>query len=188
MNISNKKVFINFRYFLVLPVICCLYLIIAYNNLTDDNKSKNYNVEENDYLQTSYILDDENGYKDSINIIDTKPISDIEAINIEEYKFSVKNIYDEAIDYYIRIINNDEMIEFDKCEKKLIDNTYLRYKLDNNVNQFLMDTNNEILYKGHLEKGSSNIHSLKIWVTNLVDGDSFNKHFHGKIQIYRLNR
>lgn len=184
MNISKKSIFINYKYFFILPFLLCISLVLTYDK--SDTETINYNVEKNEYLQTSYLFDETDGYMDSIDIIDSKPISDNSINSITEYRFSVKNVNNESINYYIKIIPNEEMIDFEGCRDNLIDYSYLRYKLDSSGISFFADAEDGILYKGHLEKGSSNVHSLKIWVTNLVDGNSFNKHFHGKIQIYKI--
>ncbi|MDD3241245.1 MAG: hypothetical protein PHQ64_00495 [Bacilli bacterium] len=187
MDLSSKKVFINYKYFLVLPIILLVYFVFGFYNYNNEQSKIDYNVENNKYLQSSFSFDKEEGYMDLVDIIDTKPISDLEAADLDGYKFSVKNIYEEAIDYVIKIVPNEEMIKFDNCADNLIDSSYLRYKLDNQNNRFFLENEQEILYKGHLEKGSSNIHILKIWVTNLIDGATINRHFHGKIQISRIN-
>ena len=109
----------------------------------------------------------------TINLVDTYPLTDSEGLALEGYDFTLKNTGTVAVDYAIYLDN----IEIISPDVKL-DDMYLKYSLDKNsikgnadyLNNLGVD-GSRILDQGTLESNEQNSYVLRVWPTIEIDGD-----------------
>ena len=127
---------------------------------TKTSEGNEYNVVQVGELELSYVdLNDEGNV---LQLADSYPISDTDGEASTPYRFSVENTGTIIADYTVKIVDDADTIEADGCSDNLLDNTYIRYKFDNETSQNLIDkkdatTNEYVIYSGTLEPFESNI-------------------------------
>ena len=121
----------------------------------------------------------------TINLVDTYPLTDSEGLALEGYDFTLKNTGTVAVDYAIYLDN----IEIISPDVKL-DDMYLKYSLDKNsikgnadyLNNLGVD-GSRILDQGTLESNEQNSYVLRVWPTIEIDGDFGGQVWKGKLRI-----
>lgn len=133
----------------------------------------------------SFSMDSQN---DGITLEKTWPLIDFEGMQLEGYKFTVKNNCDKPMDYRIELNNlvespqnylNDEFVAV------LLDYGY-KYKLSELEN--LENTDQSIRAKKTLAYdtvmgGATNSHTLRLWVDESATNEAQNKSFLSKVSI-----
>lgn len=146
-----------------------------------------YNVITVGDLDISYV-DTGDGYGDVLSLKDAYPISDNDASSLTPYRFSIENTGSVGIDFKIKIVNDEAIIAADGCSNNLLDPSYIKFQLDNGAKTLLSSTQSSgyTIYNGTIQAGhSSEIHELKIWITNTASNlnGALGKHFHGKVVV-----
>ena len=153
---------------------------------TKTSEGNEYNVVQVGELELSYVdLNDEGNV---LQLADSYPISDTDGEASTPYRFSVENTGTIIADYTVKIVDDADTIEADGCSDNLLDNTYIRYKFDNETSQNLIDkkdatTNEYVIYSGTLEPFESNIHEIRLWINENSPNSILGTHYHGKVVI-----
>lgn len=158
----------------------------SYALFSSTSKADEYNVLKVGELEISYV-DTGDGYGDVLSLSGAYPISDTEGINSTPYRFSITNTGSITADFKIKILYDESIIEEDKCQDNLLDQKYVKYRFDNNEPVLLSDKESEdyVIYEanGLLPAKSSEIHEIRIWITENAPNEVLGKHFHGKVVI-----
>ena len=121
----------------------------------------------------------------TINLVDTYPLTDSEGLALEGYDFTLENTGTAAVDYAIYLDN----IEITSPDVKL-DDMYLKYSLDKNsikgnadyLNNLGVD-GSRLLDQGTLGSNEQNSYVLRVWPTIEIDGDFGGQVWKGKLRI-----
>ena len=121
----------------------------------------------------------------TINLVDTYPLTDSEGLALDGYDFTLENTGTAAVDYVIYL--DDVAIESPDVK---LDDMYLKYSLDkDNVvgNAEFLETLGEdgsrILDQGTLNSEESHSYILRVWPTVDIDGDFGGQVWKGKLRI-----
>mgnify|MGYP001625952050 FL=1 len=145
----------------------------------------NYQKEGKDNVITLGNLELTLAEGNTINLVDTYPLTDSEGLALEGYDFTLENTGDAAVDYVIYLDN----VEVTSPDVKL-DDMYLKYSLDKNGIQGNADYLNNlgedgsrILDRGTLGSDDKNSYILRVWPTTEIDGDFGGQVWKGKLRI-----
>ena len=163
----------------------------SYALFTSSSSAGEYNVLKAGKLEISYV-EGENGYGDILSLNGAYPVSDAAGLQNDSYRFNITNTGNVAVDYRIRIENDDAIIQEDGCENNLLDFDYIKYTFDytqaNPVTPLLLSSNSDhVVYDSvaanqpGLQPGDSRIHEIKVWITEDAPNSVLGKHFHGKV-------
>ena len=124
-----------------------------------------------------------------INLSNALPISDEEGANLDPFEFKITNEGNSDATYKIRIVNDDNEIVKDGCEKNLLDLNDIKITINNEKPIILsnLKNNNYTIDEGIITKGESRGYNLKVWIRDTVKNKSLNKHYHGKVVIDSVN-
>lgn len=182
---NHQSVFILVAAFFLM--VCFFASSYSLNN--PDKYTKEYNYFNTENLEFSYV-DHGLGNGDVLSLVGTNPISDLDAVKQDGYRFSVTNISNTAHKYRIRLVEDIAVINEDACSSKLLYSNHIKYQFDNNSPKGLssIENNGYVLYESmdSILPGNSEIHELKIWLDedtprNLKD------HYHGRIVIEEID-
>ena len=121
----------------------------------------------------------------TINLVDTYPLTDSDGLALDGYDFTLENTGTATVDYVIYL----DDIEIESPDVKL-DDMYLKYSLDKNDSvgtaeylETLGEDGSRILDQGTLASDETNSYVLRIWPTIEVDGDFGGQVWKGKLRI-----
>lgn len=121
----------------------------------------------------------------TINLVDTYPLTDSEGLALDGYDFTLENTGTAAVDYVIYL--DDVAIESPDVK---LDDMYLKYSLDKDDvvgNADFLETLGEdgsrILDQGTLNSEESHSYILRVWPTVDIDGDFGGQVWKGKLRI-----
>ena len=121
----------------------------------------------------------------TINLVDTYPLTDSEGLALEGYDFTLENTGTAAVDYVIYLDN----LEITSPDIKL-DDMYLKYSFDKNDTvgtaeflESLGEDSSRILDQGTLNSSEENSYVLRVWPTIEVDGDFGGQVWKGRIRV-----
>lgn len=121
----------------------------------------------------------------TINLVDTYPLTDSEGLALDGYDFTLQNTGTASVDYIIYL----DDIEIESPDVKL-DNMYLKYSLDKNDSvgtaeylETLGENGSRILDQGTLTSSEENSYVLRVWPTIEIDGDFGGQVWKGKLRI-----
>ena len=189
----NKKVE-RFRGQIVITSIAVIALVVSmiggsYAIFSSSTSAGEYNVLTAGNLEISYV-EGENGYGDILSLNGSYPVSDSVGITGDAYRFSITNTGDIPLDYRIKIEYDDAIITEDGCSDNLLDFNYIKYNFDSSDSSYLLSsTTDHIIYDSAaanqpgLQPGSSQIHEIRLWITEDAPNSILGKHFHGKVVI-----
>ena len=121
----------------------------------------------------------------TINLVDTYPLTDSEGLALDGYDFTLQNTGTASVDYVIYLDN----VEIESPDVKL-DEMYLKYSLDKNDSvgtaeylETLGEDGSRILDQGTLTSNETNSYVLRVWPTVEIDGDFGGQVWKGKLRI-----
>ncbi|MBR4618784.1 MAG: hypothetical protein IKO49_05720 [Bacilli bacterium] len=164
---------------IVLVFILSLLVVKNYINLYKEDVVEAF---EDDI--TSIGIHKEEVNKQELSIINEMPLDDIQGSQKDPYTFKIKNNFDYEVRYNIYLIEDKEIEQLDNCINNLIDYNYIKYsvneKIDNVLNASL---NNNIIYTKILKPYEEEELNIRIWIdkTKSINMDTTNKHIHFKI-------
>ena len=189
----NKKVE-RFKGQIVVTGIAVVAVVISmiggsYALFSSSTSAGEYNVLTAGNLEISYV-EGENGYGDILSLTGAYPMSDSDGKLGNPYRFNVTNTGDVPLDYRIKIEYDDAIITEDGCQDNLLDFQYVKYNFDSaDTSALLSSTTDHIIYDSAkanqpgLQPGSSQIHEIRLWITEDAPNSILGKHFHGKVVI-----
>ena len=121
----------------------------------------------------------------TINLVDTYPLTDSEGLALDGYDFTLQNTGTASVDYVIYL----DDVEIESPDVKL-DDMYLKYSLDKNDSvgtaeylETLGENGSRILDQGTLTSSEENSYVLRVWPTIEIDGDFGGQVWKGKLRI-----
>lgn len=121
----------------------------------------------------------------TINLVDTYPLTDSEGLALDGYDFTLENTGTASVNYVIYLDN----VAIDSPDVKL-DDMYLKYSLDKNDSvgtadylETLGDDGSRVLDQGTLDSSEENSYILRVWPTVDIDGDFGGQVWKGKLRI-----
>ena len=145
----------------------------------------NYNKNGKDNIITLGNLELTLHEGETINLIDTYPITDSDALSNNGYSFTLENTGTVSVNYAIYL--DDLAVEANEVR---LDDMYLKYNLNknnSNDNPLYLETlgtsPNRVIDQGTLDALESNEYVLRIWPTVDVDGDFGGHVWKGKLRI-----
>ena len=182
--------------------ICVFALVVSfiggsYALFTSSSSAGEYNSLSVGDLEISYV-DTGAGYGDVLSLNGAYPMSDVDGAQTTPYRFSIENKGTIPLDFRIKLLDDESIIQQDGCGSNLIDKNYVMVKLDNNqpVTLGSLESNGYVIYSGNnlavgefdrletaLVPGSSEIHEVRIWIKSDAPNSVLGKHFHGKVVV-----
>lgn len=122
-----------------------------------------------------------NGLGDIISFVDVSPLKDEDGLKTKNYKIKIKNDSKVSKKYKIFIVDDEEMIQYDKCSDKIVERSFIRYSLDNHDIYSLGDEDVAVI-SGKLEANETVQYTLKVWISDNYSRTD-NIHYHGRIVV-----
>ena len=145
-----------------------------------------YNAFKEDDFEISYVAS-KNGYGNVLSLVNQKGISDSEGEKLAPYRFNVTNLGTTEKNFSLKINVDQSIVEEDDCFDKLLSTYYVKYKLDNEEPKrlSLLELNDYEIYTSSetLMPGSSEIHELRIWISDDSPSVVSDKHFHALVSV-----
>ena len=120
-------------------------------------------------------------YSSLINVNSLGKIEDSDALNIEPYKFSIKNNSNKAGDY---------LIYFKDISDKDISNNYIKYRIKKDNEEYSDIRNLAVdgrIYVDRLNPKEESFYSIQYWIDSLVYDSVKNNTFDSKISLINDN-
>ena len=161
---------------IVFIVLVSGYVIFsAIQNTISNNTLRNGNLLI-DYKDTKY------GFGDVVTMREINPLSDDKGKKLNNYQIKVSNKTIKDINYIVKLVYDQEMMELDECSDRYLALSNIKYSINNSGALILENEKEEIIYKGKVRAHDEDVLNISIWVSDAYKGD-LNKHFHGKFVI-----
>lgn len=125
------------------------------------------------------------GLGDTINLVDTLPLSDEEGLKTKKYIVKVYNKSDVEKTFQIFISDDEEMIKYDECSQKITDRKYVKYSV-NGGEAIYLDEKDLPVIERVIKPKEKIIYDLYVFV-----GEEYNLnkkiHYHGRIVVKEKN-
>lgn len=158
----------------------------SYAIFTSLNESKDYNVIQVGTLQIAYD-DTSNGLGNIISLNNAYPVSDLEGMSKDGYKFKITNTGTLATDYSVRVLNDEMMIEADGCGDNLLGLDNIKYSINGSDSAILSSTEltnpTYTIETGVLQPSESKTFEIKMWIKQDAGNEVLGTHYHGKVVI-----
>ena len=185
-----KKKFKMFKHQILITSICVFALVVSlisgsYALFTSQSSSGEYNYLKVGDLELSYV-DSGAGYGDVLNLNGAYPQSDSEGIKNTPYRFSIENTGSVTADFKIKIAYDEAVINEHGCSNNLLGMEYIKIKFDQNdpiLLGNLSDSDYTVYLKNNFIVGDSEIHEIRVWITDDAPNSVLGKHFHGKVVV-----
>lgn len=161
---------------IVFIVLVSGYVIFsAIQNTSSNNTLRNGNLLI-DYKDTKY------GFGDVVTMREINPLSDDKGKKLNNYQIKVSNKTIKDINYVVKLVYDQEMMELDECSDRYLALSNIKYSINNSGALVLENEKEEIIYKGKVRAHNEDVLNISIWVSDTYKED-LNKHFHGKFII-----
>lgn len=180
-----------FKHQLLITGIAAVALVISvigssYAIFTSSVSSGEYNVLQVGDLEISYV-DPGSGYGDVLSLNGAYPITDNEGKASTPYRFYIKNTGGIAVDFKLKLKNDESIVAADNCGNNLLDFDYVRVQFDSTGTVYtlsdLVSSDYTLYEKTNLAVNSSEIHEVRIWIDEHAPNSVLGKHFHGKLVV-----
>lgn len=123
----------------------------------------------------------------NIELLNTYPLTDNSGLKTKAYEFTIVNHSNYKLNYYVKLIEDEEAIKKCGCKNNLLDDSVLRYELKRNDSYINIDTlvNKEdwIIDNYKLDANGKMNYSLRLWLYENAGNQYMGKHFHAKIEV-----
>ena len=124
-----------------------------------------------------------------INLNGAYPTSDTEGQKTNPYSFRITNSGTLAAAYKVKIIDDQDMINEDKCQDNLLPKANIKVSI-NGGTPFLLnsvESNEYIINSDTLNPGGNKNFAIRIWIDENSGNEVLGKHYHGKIVVESAN-
>ena len=124
-----------------------------------------------------------------INLNGAYPTSDEEGQKTNPYSFRITNSGTLAAAYKVKIIDDQDMINEDKCQDNLLPKANIKVSI-NGGTPFLLnsvESNEYIINSDTLNPGGNKNFAIRIWIDENSGNEVLGKHYHGKIVVESAN-
>lgn len=174
---TRKQEFVIIGFILAL---CLVSTYFIYNKFSDERKI-DYNSEN-----LEVIFNDKTG--DKITLKKITPLNDSVGLSTKAHNFELNNNLTEKVNVQIKLEDDLEIIDKEKCNERLIpkDNIKVMIKKNNIESDIyrLSELDDGIILEDELDPIAHNTYAIRLWVdkdTALPAGSNF--HYHGIIKI-----
>lgn len=157
-----------------------IFLGGSYSIFSQIKKADDYNVLKTGTLALEF-QDTEEGLGNIISLNGEFPVSDDIGKEKQPYTFKIKNTGTVNATYKIRIVDDTDMIEADECADKQIEKSVIKYSLDEGEPLLLSQVPDTVVKEGDILGGSSETHTIRMWISDQAGNEVLGKHYHGKI-------
>lgn len=173
--------------FTLIMIFAIVILVIAgsYSIFTATNKSDDYNTVTVGTLKIDFLEESQ----DVLNLNGAYPTMDTEGEKLEPYQFKITNNGTLKASYKVRLINDDEVIEEDKCRSNLLSFSALKVKVNEESPVLLLDKyeNDYTVAEGIILPNETKEYSIRIWIKDTAGNEVLGRHYHGKIVVDSVN-
>lgn len=166
---------------LILIIICIIFLLgISYAIFTYFS-----NTDKKQKIKTGTLilnLKEDN----KLELVNTSPTSDVDAMQAASYNFTVENTGTETAKYQIYIIEDEEKYQADNCSDKKMPLSKIRFSVIKNQEANLIGNLGEqsgIISTPTLKAGSTDNYKVRLWIDEKASNEVAGLHFHAKLQI-----
>ncbi|MEG1351122.1 MAG: hypothetical protein RSC85_01410, partial [Bacilli bacterium] len=173
--------------FLSILGFCLIFMGSSYAIFSSVNKSTDYNVINIGTLQLQFN-DTEAGLGNIISLNNALPVSDTVGKSTTPYTFKITNTGTLSVDYTVKILNDQGIIDIDGCSNNLLPLTNLKYSIDDEGPVILStrESSGYLVKTGTLAANAVKTHTLRLWIDDASGNEVLNKHYHGKIVVEGL--
>lgn len=165
---------------ITVSVILAVFLISSYFVFSKIQKTKSDAVFRTGSLYYEFGKNS-TGLGDTINLVDTLPLSDKEGLKTKKYTVKIRNKADVEKTFQIFISDDEEMIKYDECSNRLTDRKYVKYSVNDEEASYLEEKDLPVI-EGVIKPNEELSYDLHVFV-----GDAYNLnkkvHYHGRIVI-----
>lgn len=178
------------RRMLFTSVLMMMFLLIiigylVFSNFENQSFTKNYT--DGNIITT--FKETDTGINDIITLGYDNISSDSYGLLSKPYIFKIKNKSNHETSYKIIIEEDSDMVLADDCEKLLVNINSIKYSLDGQKVNYLIDAfndNNYTLTTKKIKPNQTKTVKLYMWIDSSLISNFANNHFHGKIIIKDL--
>lgn len=186
---ENKKLSKEYKRqvkFTILSVFFVTIIMIssAYAIFSDVTRQQSDNTLTVGKLKIDFI-DTESGMGNIINLNGAYPVSDTVGNDTSPYIFKITNSGTLDAKYFVKIVDDQEVIAEDGCGSNLLPKDKIRVSVNKGEPFTLSDTaiNNYIIDQGDLLRNASKTYEIRIWISDQSGNEVLGKHYHGKIVV-----
>ena len=124
-----------------------------------------------------------------INLNGAYPTSDEEGQKTNPYSFRITNSGTLAAAYKVKIIDDQDMINEDKCQDNLLPKANIKVSI-NGGTPFLLnsvESNEYVINSDTLNPSGNKNFAIRIWIDENSGNEVLGKHYHGKIVVESAN-
>ncbi len=124
-----------------------------------------------------------------INLNGAYPTSDEEGQKTNPYSFRITNSGTLAAAYKVKIIDDQDMINEDKCQDNLLPKSNIKVSI-NGGTPFLLNSveeNEYVINSDTLNPSGNKNFAIRIWIDENSGNEVLGKHYHGKIVVESAN-
>ena len=124
-----------------------------------------------------------------INLNGAYPTSDTEGQKTNPYSFRITNSGTLAAAYKVKIIDDQDMINEDKCQDNLLSKANIKVSI-NGGTPFLLnsvESNEYVINSDTLNPSGNKNFAIRIWIDENSGNEVLGKHYHGKIVVESAN-
>ena len=184
------KAFSRETKFTIVSIFLLIIVMIssAYAIFSSIQKQENYNTLTVGTLKIDFDASSTD-MGNIINLNGSYPISDEDGQKTNPYSFRITNSGTLAAAYKVKIIDDQDMINEDKCQDNLLPKTNIKVSI-NGGTPFLLnsvESNEYIINSDTLNPGGNKNFAIRIWINENSGNEVLGKHYHGKIVVESAN-
>ena len=184
------KAFSRETKFTIVSIFLLIIVMIssAYAIFSSIQKQENYNTLTVGTLKIDFDASSTD-MGNIINLNGSYPISDEDGQKTNPYSFRITNSGTLAAAYKVKIIDDQDMINEDKCQDNLLPKTNIKVSI-NGGTPFLLnnvESNEYVINSDTLNPGGNKNFAIRIWINENSGNEVLGKHYHGKIVVESAN-
>lgn len=181
-----KKSFTREIRLLIFSIFLMVVMTMAgtYSIFNSTEKEEEYNTITVGTLKVDYLKDNTN-----LTLNGTNPISDEDGLKLKPYTFKITNFGSFNASYKIRIVDDQDMINEDKCQNKLLPKSFIKISI-NEEEPVLLENLKNIDYTvatGTLNPKGTIDYEIRMWIDEGKTKKDLTKHFHTKVVVDDVN-
>ena len=171
---------------LIFSIFLIIIMAIAgtYSIFTSTVKEEDYNTMTVGTLKIDYLKDESN-----LTLNGAYPISDEDGLKMEPYTFKITNSGSLNGSYKVKIVDDQDMINEDKCQNNLLSKSVIKVSINDEV-PFLLENLKDsdfTVVSGTLNSKGTIDYKVRIWIDESATNTVLGKHFHAKVVVDSVN-
>lgn len=144
------------------------------------------NERDVDYSSESLDITFHEKSGDKLTLTKVTPVTDSVGLSSKAYTFTIKNNLTLPVDYKIKVIEDNDVINSEGCSGAQIPKDIIKIAIKSEKGTNIYNLNelaDGILLQEKIKALDNQEYTVRIWTTNNSLQSSANLHYHGKIQI-----